>query len=162
MATPIRMKSKLMNKIHLDASGSMVIDVVQAASDAASKGVSAQPETSETALETQGLPGGASVTEAAATDEQGTGAPLERVAPELLPVQLATNQGSFEAAPALLEDEAEKAQDEEAPVPAGLGDGEPAAPLLVEAKDPNAQKETTVAPDLTSGKLVGQTETSKF
>lgn len=186
MATPIRMKKKSLNKIRLDQSGQMVIDVVPAASDAASKGTSAQPAGPLTAQETKGLPGGVSVSEAASTNEPGTGAPLERVAPEALPSEQATSAGSMTAevlpspsaeaangaTPAtddgitgtdggpLEESQVTSTKEEVAPSTAALGEAAPAAPTMEAAKDPNAQKEATnVQPNTGAGTVVGMTET---
>lgn len=61
MATPMRMKDKPMNKIHLGGSGSMVIDVVQADAASASNGSAAQPVNPLSNLEKVGLPGGPSI-----------------------------------------------------------------------------------------------------
>lgn len=158
MATPIRMKQKKMNKIHLDQSGAQVISVVAAASDAASKGVSAQPANPLTPQETAGVP---AVTATAMTGEAGTGKTLQA------PAVVASSAGVVEAEvpaeavePSVKVDQKDTTQ--EAPTPAGLGQMPGAAPkpTAEAAKDPNAQKETTTPeqPNLGTPKVVGETE----
>lgn len=160
MATPIRMKKKAMNKIHLGPDGAQVTTVVQASSDAASKGASAQPATLLTPQETTGLPGGTSVKEAPKSDEESTGNTLQGPALE------ATTAGAVEA---MEEPTTELPESPPAPAagdttgdpapPPALGDPAPAAPTMEAAKDPNAQKEaTTVAPNTGAGTIVGETE----
>ncbi len=85
MKTPIRMKNKLTSKIHLDTSGNMVMTSTQAASDAPSKGISAQPAGPMTEEENTGLPGLPPSQTSTMGNEQPTGAPTERVAPETVP-----------------------------------------------------------------------------
>lgn len=80
--TTIRMKNKTLSKIHLDAKGQMVVSPVQAASDLASKGISAQPEGPLTEEANLGNPGTPPHTSSSlAGTEVGTGAPAERVDP---------------------------------------------------------------------------------
>lgn len=81
----IRMKNKMLSKVHLDSGGQMVISAVKAASDAASKGISAQPAGPLTEVENKGNPGVPPSQLTAKTSEPGTGAPAERVAPDALP-----------------------------------------------------------------------------
>lgn len=105
MATPMRMKDKKMNKVHLGASGAMEISTIKAELSSASNGTAAQPANPMTPAETK-----------------------------------ATNPNP-------------------AP-PAALGEAQAAPVTIEEAKDPNAQKETTtVAPNTGSGTIVGETET---
>lgn len=82
----LRMKNKKMSKIHLDSSGQMAITAVQAASDLASKGISAQPANPLTVEENKGNPGPLpSERTSLAGTEVSTGGPAERVAPETVP-----------------------------------------------------------------------------
>lgn len=83
---PIRMKNKMLSKVHLDSSGNMVISAVKAASDLASKGISAQPAGPMTEAENAGNPNPPpSQSTSLAGTEPSTGAPAERVAPETMP-----------------------------------------------------------------------------
>jgi len=155
MATPMRIKDKKMNKIHLGPSGAMTISTVPAATDAASKASTAQPTNPLSAQEQKGTAAGP---QAAATGEATTGSTLQ--GPELMP----TSAGPMEA-PEMAETEGPGEETETtlavATLPPALGEVAP-APMLSQApaKDPNAQKEaTTVAPNTGSGTIVGETQT---
>lgn len=81
----LRMKNKMLSKVHLDPSGNMVISGLKAASDAASKGISAQPAGPLTMEENAGNPNPPPSSLSSLPSEPATGAPAERVAPATLP-----------------------------------------------------------------------------
>lgn len=85
MKTPIRMKQKSVTKVHLGMSGKMEMSAKPVSSDAASKGISAQPANPLTEAENKGNPGPAPSQKTSNTSEQGTGAPEERVSPGTKP-----------------------------------------------------------------------------
>lgn len=152
MATPIRMKNKSMNRIHLGPSGAMEILVVKAASDAPSKGASAQPAGPLTTQESTGLTSGPKTP---LGTEEGTGNTLQG------PTLIATSVGPMATMEQdMTEGLGEKQVTESAPIPSALGETVPVAPTIEDAKDPNAQKEATVvAPNTGAGKIVGETLT---
>lgn len=82
----MRMKNKMLSKVHLDSGGAMAITGTKATSDAASKGISAQPAGPLTEAENKGNPG-LPPSQVASTklSEPSTGAPAERVAPDSIP-----------------------------------------------------------------------------
>ena len=82
--TPLRMKNKMLTKIHLDGSGAMVLEAVKASSMAASLGVSAQPAGPLEAEANAGNPGPLPSSLSLPT-EPGTGGPAERTAPATMP-----------------------------------------------------------------------------
>lgn len=147
MSIPMRMKKKLMNKMPFTLSGSkltedtLTIDVVAAASDAASKGVSAQP----------------TLQSGAATAEQGTGEPLERVNPAQ-----AQAEAQAEVVSLVQAETVEAVEATEVVRTEPKADEPTEAKLVVTTegmKDPNAQKEaTTVAPNTGPGTVVAMTE----
>lgn len=165
MLTPIRMKKKMMNKIHLDASGQMAISAIPAASDAASKGVSAQLPNPLTPQETVGLPNGVSVSEQPMTSEQSTGAPTERMAPDtLLEADRQPPMKQLEEAPSQtkLPPAEEAALAEVVATPMGLVEAKPEpATKGAPAPAPNEQISATpvLAPTTGNGTVVGMTET---
>lgn len=151
---PIRMKNKMLTKIHLDTSGQLALTPVKAASDLASKGISAQPASLLTEMENAGNPNPPPSTLSSTAPDQSTGAPTERVAPDtLLEVDRQPPMKQLEEAPSqkklTKEDEALLAtqlevQPAEAPAPA-----------------PNEKISATpvLAPNTGPGTVVGKTET---
>jgi len=171
MPTPIRMKKKLMNKIHLDINGQQVISVIPAASDAPSKGISAQPPNILTPQETTGLPGGVSIKEPLKGEEVGTGAPTERVAPEAAPTVEATSLGAVELPAEMAEETVSEAtpslvpeaQSTEASASEDTStSAEPLGLAVLPALDPNGQKAATLPEQANTGegKVVGETESA--
>jgi len=83
MKTPIRMKNKQVSKIYLNSSGQLAMEGKKSTSDSASKGISAQPAGPLTEAENKGNPGLPPSQTTPMLNEQSTGAPTERVAPDM-------------------------------------------------------------------------------